>query len=225
MHSLLEEYLSEVAIHLSALPVARRSEELREMRTHLENAVIVSRELGQSEDDAAQTAVEQFGTPETVGQSMVEAWRRGESLRKRDFWGAAACTLVLSYLLSFLVGQMEQTYILYAKPGSHSSAAVWVGLFGLAYAAPVLVGGVSGILFPKRAVMGAGLATVVYSIFRAALVYHQFAGMHMNAQFLRTVVICTGLDFVISALLTLLTAWAGSRWREARTGRARVAQG
>ena len=92
MHILLETYLSEVAAHLSALPPSRRSEELREMRTHLENAVIVNRELGQSEEEAAQNAVAQFGTPQDLGENVVWAWRRGETRSKRSFWGAVVST-------------------------------------------------------------------------------------------------------------------------------------
>ncbi len=77
MHSLLEAYLGEVAAHLSALPPARRTEELREMRTHLENAVVVGRELGRTEDEAAREALAQFGTPGETGEKLVQAWKRG----------------------------------------------------------------------------------------------------------------------------------------------------
>ena len=76
MHSLLEAYLSEVEAHLGALPTKRRAEELREMRTHLENAVIVNRELGQSEEEAARSAVAQFGTAQDLGENVAWAWRR-----------------------------------------------------------------------------------------------------------------------------------------------------
>ena len=94
MHSLLEDYLSAVAAHLSALPSKQRAEELREMRMHLENAVIVSQELGQSEEEAAQNAVAQFGTPRLSGGKRL--WRlatRRERSQARSVWGAAVCTL------------------------------------------------------------------------------------------------------------------------------------
>lgn len=94
MHSLLESYLAEVAAQLQPLPAKRRNEELREMRTHLENAVIINRELGQSDDEAAQNAMAQFGTPEDLGENVVWAWQRGEQKQnKRIFWkivGSAA---------------------------------------------------------------------------------------------------------------------------------------
>ena len=60
MHSQLGAYLDEVAQELKPLPEARRDEELREMRQHLQNAMIVNREMRQTEDEAARTALEQF---------------------------------------------------------------------------------------------------------------------------------------------------------------------
>ncbi len=97
MHSPLEAYLDQVAVHLSALPAKRRTEELREMRQHLLNAITVNRELGQSKEDAAANAVMQFGTPEDLGDNLVWAWRREEKLNKRSFWGAAALALALTF--------------------------------------------------------------------------------------------------------------------------------
>lgn len=93
MHSQLEAYLEEVATHLDALPVKQRNEELREMQAHLENAVIVSRELGQSEEEAVANVVMQFGTPEHLGGNLVWAWRRGDQRQNnRLFWKMTGCS-------------------------------------------------------------------------------------------------------------------------------------
>lgn len=83
MSSLLDAYLEEVAVHLSPLPTERRTEELHEMRQHLLNAAIVNKELGQTEDEAIQHAVAQFGAPEDLGGNLVRAWRRGEERAKK----------------------------------------------------------------------------------------------------------------------------------------------
>lgn len=83
MHTLLELYLSEVAAFLQPLSPQRRDEELQEMRQHLLNAIIVNREMGQSEDEAAKSAVAQFGTPTAVGENVVWAWRRQARQRTR----------------------------------------------------------------------------------------------------------------------------------------------
>ena len=81
MHRLLETYLSEVSAHLGALPPKRRAEELREMRTHLENAIVVSHELGRSEAEAAANAVAQFGTARDLGENLVPLHGRIDRLR------------------------------------------------------------------------------------------------------------------------------------------------
>ena len=169
MHSLLEAYLSEVAAHLSALPAERRNEELREMRTHLENAAIVNRELGQSEDEAAQNAVAQFGTPQDLGENVVWAWWRGEALNKRSLFGATAATTLMLCLMTFLMNQtwyygileilLPRTFLLYC--GKHQTwgmaltQAMFLTNFGLA-------GGGAGCLFPGGAVRGVCLGLAAY---------------------------------------------------------------
>jgi len=105
MHNLLESYLAEVAAHLSALPPKQRAEELREMRAHLENAVIVNRELGQAEDEVAQNAVAQFGTPQDLGENVVWAWQRGKALNKKSLFGATVATTLVLCLMTFLMNQ------------------------------------------------------------------------------------------------------------------------
>lgn len=76
MHKQLEDYLNEVAKSLGSLPPARRDEEMREMRQHLLNAVVIGKEQGQSENEAVLAAIEQFGTPQAVSKQIVSAWRR-----------------------------------------------------------------------------------------------------------------------------------------------------
>ena len=153
MHSLLERYLSEVAAHLSALPVKPRREELREMRTHLENAALVSREQGQTEDEAAQNIAAQFGTPQDLGENVVWAWRRGKIHDIKKFLGAAFTTFILLNTLPYL---MTVPYNICAfLPNSE------VGFWALMTPAWLLIGvGIgtgSARLFPQRAVTGTAL--------------------------------------------------------------------
>ncbi len=115
MHKVIESYLSEVAAHLSALPTKQRTEELREMRLHLENAVIVSRELGQSEEEAAQSIVAQFGTPKDLGENVVQVWRRGEKrkkeikMKKRIVFGTSSVlVLTATAWLVFMVAMVSR---------------------------------------------------------------------------------------------------------------------
>ena len=102
MQKLLEDYLTQVASHLQPLPEARRREELREMRQHLQNAVIVNQEMGQSEDEAATNALEQFGGPTELGENVVWAWRREE--RKQDrgrLWRMGGITAAFCLFVGF----------------------------------------------------------------------------------------------------------------------------
>lgn len=157
MHNLLREYLSELAAHLSTLPPKRRTEELREVRTHLENAVIVGRELGRTEDEAAREGVAQYGAADVVGQEMTAAWRRGRDLNMRGMVSAAACAVGVTVVLARMTpllgsvlppapaqGLLMPPYSL----GHWAAGVVWLMPLGL------IVGGVSGLLFPRRAVAG-----------------------------------------------------------------------
>ena len=101
MHSLLEQYLEEVAKHLQPMPPGRRASELREMRTHLKNAVADGLQRGCSEEDAAHETLQQFGMSQDVGHEVLTAWRREARLSKRSFWGAAACTLSLLLFIRY----------------------------------------------------------------------------------------------------------------------------
>jgi uncharacterized membrane protein len=219
MHSLLESYLSEVAAQLSALPVKRRNEELREMRAHLENAVVVSRELGQSEDEAAQGIVAQFGTPRDLGDNLVWAWRRGATQDRRSFWGAAAYTLGLQLLIPVSLVPVLLT-ALHSPTGSLVNASFGVGI-------PFLVGAISGMLFSKRAVAGTALGAVSY---------HYVFGMSMFAYWINlpgNMRLVEPLSHYVwsflaeqteAVLITLFSAWIGSQLRLTWSRKKRLAR-
>ncbi len=208
MHSLLEAYLSEVTMHLGALPAKRRSEELREMRAHLENAVIVSRELGQSEDEAAQNAAVQFGTAQDLGKNLVWAWRRGEKRRKRDFWGAAACAAALTVSLPFLQNTPLETPLLslfrFLGTGGQAGPPAQLALLALA-------GGACGLIFPRRAFGGIVLGVTAWHASFLAIVF----AVVVSERLASPVPSCSVPEHITSALLAVLAAWAGSRWRGA----------
>ncbi len=224
MHSLLEQYLSEVAAHLSALPAKRRNEELREMRAHLENAVIVNRELGQSEDEAAQSAVAQFGTPKDLSENVVWAWRRGAAQDRRSFWGASLTTPIVLCLLSFVMNQrafdllldsfLPHNFLLFLGKhpgyGMDFTRALFLATFGLS-------GLAAGLFFPKRAVRGACLGLVLFWI--------GFAMVDGVGQ-LWSLTSVEGLTHQGRGgwiLMAIASAWAGSRWRLTQGKRRRLA--
>jgi len=214
MHTLLENYLAEVAAHLSVLPTKRRNEELREMRAHLENAVIVSRELGHSEDDAAQ-----FGTPQDLGDNLVWAWQRERTLNKRSLAGAVITSLVGMCLMWFVapsgmlyttdpvLALMERTY--------HWSGQEYSIFYLLICDFPLyfLIGAGSGRFFPRRAVLGTSL---VVGAWAAYLVIPHLTPGNAIAMF---------IDWVTPALVAVASASVISRWRMRRTKRSRIVVG
>ncbi len=221
MHSLLEDYLAEVAAHLGPLPLKRRNEELREMRAHLENAVIVNREQGQSEDEAAQSAAMQFGMPQELGENVVRAWRRGEMRSRRRFWGAAACALLLSFLLPSLrdtplgppmVNIVETLSDGRGWVGASANLIVNIVLYALA-------GGICGFLFPRKTLPGTvlGLLGGYGAFVTMLLIIHSTERSFDIAP-------TWAKESAISCLFAVSAAWAGSRRWETRQGRARLAR-
>ena len=220
MHSLLEDYLSEVAAHLSALPVKQRNEELREMRTHLENAVLVSHERGQSENEAAQSIVAQFGTPQELGKSTVTAWRRGVMLDRRSFWGAAALTVALTFWPN-LPGRV--VHLTLTEPFLASQTHPWQVEFWIVLVlipSYFLCGLVCNVVFPRRGVAGTALAgtSVMLLFLRSNFIalVHEFPSDPVFAFLLTLEWFCP--------TATIFGVWAGSRWRQARRKRGRLAR-
>jgi uncharacterized membrane protein len=222
MHSLLESYLSEVAAQLSALPAKQRNEELREMRAHLENAVFVSRELGQSEEEAAQNVVAQFGGPKDLGENVVWAWRREQTLSKHSFWGATLCTFALLFLAGFSEGPFVKAYfnlVVTASPLTAQYIFLAFELFG-----PLVAGIITGSFFSKKAVAGNASGVVAYSSLCLCFYTHRIFQpgylQHFEPFSPATVALRFLAPLVTEGLVALTAAWISSRlrltWRERR---------
>lgn len=110
----LSSYLAEMAEHLRPLPQARRAEELREVRDHLESTAQALGENGFPEDEAVRAAIEQFGPARDAARRFVAAWRRGERKRKenvmreRVVFGASLAVVVLA--AAWLLFAASMTY-------------------------------------------------------------------------------------------------------------------
>ena len=218
MNRRLEAYLSEVASHLGALPPKRRADELSEMRAHLENAVIVNRELGRSEDEAAQNAVAQFGTASDLASNLIWAWRRGERRQKRGFWGAVVSVPATVTGLMLLMSHLPNSGSTWLDQpcAEHRSvcAALCMALVqGLFLAEFGLAGAVAGALSPRRAVLAACLGLAGFWIGWAAVDGLGYGGIW---------------PFLLSGyrvgwdVAAVLAAWAAGRWRGRSERRARV---
>jgi hypothetical protein len=221
MHTLLEAYLDQVAAHLSALPVKHRNEELREMRQHLLNAVTVNQEMGQSEEDAAANAIMQFGTSQELGGSVMRAWRRGKRQNWKSFFGAA----LVSFLLLLGIALSFDRY-----------EAFWPSRMAFIltrdFTNAVLVGTFTGLLFPRRAVVGTVFmygSLILWGItdfFNLNYRNTPFpTGSYPSMKYLFVdLFYCQLFESVPLLLVGIFAAWLGSRWRIRQMNRSRLAQ-
>ena len=211
MHNLLETYLSELTKQIGALPTKCRNEEMREIRVHLENAILANRNLGQGEEVAIENAIAQFGTPGELAASLVWAWRRGAAVKKRSLLEAATATVLVLWVMSFLMNQnwygsilisvLPRAFILYC--GKHQAFGMGVTQLMLCFNFG-LAGGLAAVLFPKQAVRGACLGLAVYWIGWIVIMGTGYGGFWS---------FFSNWPFAIWTLSTIAFAWAGSRWR------------
>ena len=211
MHSLLETYLSEVAAHLRGLPVAGRNEELREMRAHLLSAVEAYQELGETEGEAMESTLRQFGPPSEVGSGLVKAWRRGRGSRQGVLLAAGLSVLLMAPYIAGMI---------FLEPKMEPIRMLWNAVYPYGDAlAIVCAGAVTGWASPKRAVVGTALGMIVLLAIGAASCVNRgipggFFGLLLGS--LWTTKACWP---------AVLAAWAGSRSRLAWKGRGRLARG
>ena len=211
MSSLLDIYLDEVAAQLDALPVKRRSEELREIRQHLRNAVTVNRERGQSEDDAVANAVQQFGTPKDLGNNLVWAWRREEKLNRRSFWGAAIFSSAVCVFGEFLLMPlMLGMGFSFQKPVHSPTEWLW-WLIGYRFAGPIFVGLMTSLVFSRQAGFGGVLGPVLYFALCMPASFHQLDNL---------AALC-----LQNGLVILIVTSAGRRVRQAWNVRKQLVRG
>src|SRR5579871_5398909 len=76
MQNPLEAYLQQVERRLRSLPREQRTQEIDELRRHLESLIDARIEAGLSEQEAVTEAIRQFGEPKGIGKSLVRTWRR-----------------------------------------------------------------------------------------------------------------------------------------------------
>ncbi|MDQ2800077.1 MAG: permease prefix domain 1-containing protein [Armatimonadota bacterium] len=165
MHSLLEDYLSEVAAHMKLMPAARRNAEINELRTHLETALAAYREQGQGEDDAARVTLRRFGPPDTLGRQIARTWWRGRFLGWRD--SAVGMTFLAALLLllpSFLLRVISPDRII--SPG-----VILIPTVPLPFTAiwGVLVGVYVGGRLPQRSLAVTASVTMAAAVLAATL--------------------------------------------------------
>lgn len=90
-----ETYLQRVARELRPLPLAKREEELHELRSHLEQRAEDFQGQGLDSKDAQTRTVEVFGSPRALGAQLCDAW---EGI-PFSWWRVGASVLRVTMLL------------------------------------------------------------------------------------------------------------------------------
>ena len=91
MNNRLNEYLRELETHLRFLPAADRAPEIAEIAAHLNALMDAHISDGQSETDAANAALAQFGNAHTIAKPLRHAQKRKRfaTLRNTTLFGTA----------------------------------------------------------------------------------------------------------------------------------------
>lgn len=112
----VESYLAEVESRCISIPKPRRDDEFKEMRQHLLSAVSAYQKAGQSEVEAVERALSEFGTTEEASANLLWTWQR--LLRKNGLktfwkiegiWSALAAFNIL-FASNSMEGQMRWFY-------------------------------------------------------------------------------------------------------------------
>ena len=212
MHRQLETYLGAVARQLEPLPPAHREEELREIQVHLVTAITLNRERGQTDEEAVQNAIEQFGAAEALGEELVQTWRRGETQRRRSFWRAAVSTPIILSGLLYLLGSgiLNLLCLSFNTFFTHHPTLGLAFVHGSFFAIFGLTGAMVGAAFPRQAVRGVCLGLAVYYFCWFA----NMGGRPFPTELRQFLVY---FEDIAWASATILSAWAVSRWRGRHT--------
>jgi hypothetical protein len=186
----------------------------------LESAVAGYRAQGRTEEEAAQAALAQFGPPQVVGTETVTAWRRGERLNWRSFWGAVVSVpltllslmLVMSHLPAGPIPWLDPWFTRYSLEHKGSAEVIGMALAqGMFFTIFIIAGTIVGLLSPKRALLAGCLGLTVFFVGWTGLCGR--SGLPVS------------WDRVGWIVMAIASAWAVSRWRNVRMGQVRLARG
>lgn len=169
----LDEYLSQIARELRALPAPAPADELREIEAHLRALVEAAQQLEDiSQAEATAAALKQFGVPRKVGRNLRRAWQRKQP---EAWWRAVVAPLFALAFWFFIAWPFTQGfYTFYLR--------------------------LHGIDFTSNQPVGAGVSDAVFA---NCLNYEYFIGffMMLTASYVMGLISPKRSKFGISALL------------------------
>lgn len=103
MSNPLDEYLNLLSLQLQEMPSEQREAEIEEARQHLAALIQERIDVGDSQDVAFSSAIQQFGSPQENGKGLRETWRRrGRDGRRERFIVVSHRVLGIAMLHSLL---------------------------------------------------------------------------------------------------------------------------
>ncbi len=90
----LDSYLVRVARELRSMPAAKRDDELRELRSHLEQRAEDFVRDGLSHEAAQAQTLQEFGSPRALGIKLCDVWEAGPFSTKQLFLAIGRVTLL-----------------------------------------------------------------------------------------------------------------------------------
>jgi hypothetical protein len=201
MNSGLSKYLGAVAHELRGLPEQKREAELREIQQHLESLIASRIESGAGKDEAARSAVAQFGSARKIGRKLRRAHQRREATWRTLaapvcgmlgqlalIWVVLGGMFLVDKLLGFGSGQLFEGY--------QSHILLDIGFTILLHMAPVGGGILAGRIAPRSALWSAPLMSA--AILTSSLLVFPF-----NA---------SALSLLSAVIPVFIGAVIGSRW-------------
>ena len=107
----LELYLARVARELRSMPTWKQEEELRELRSHLEQRVEDFERDGLNRKDAQTRATEAFGSAKALGRNLGDAWE-GVPQSWRDILAVVLRVLVIAFAAKFTLSLLSWSLFL-----------------------------------------------------------------------------------------------------------------
>ena len=204
MHSLLEQYVEKVTVHLHALPQEKREDEIEELSAHLQALATAHQELGISEEAAARATIQQFGAAQEIGHNLLRAWLAG----KERIPGTLREAILYSLLLYTAVGLAANLCMRgasYLGLSFHSSMVIsFVAALTLI---PFVIGAGTGFLAPRRALPGTAIGITLFTM---GIVILTFVHLQQMSQELHKTFTLGPFNFVLFAI-PILVATASTR--------------
>jgi hypothetical protein len=203
MHSPLEPYLQTVEQNLHSLPAEERQQELAEIRLHLESLLEANRELCNTEEEAVEQTLAQFGRAQTLGKDLTYVHQSEGKPQIRMLAGA----VVFNYAGGMLLGHIVHPILNFAVPLTVHPTPLWITAWiASSLMTAFCVGWLTGVVAPRHAIKG----TVINHLLGMCITF--VITMRQPDIIVSNMVLSIGISLLISAIINISVAVLGTKW-------------